>query len=72
MLEADARRPTRGLRTALKLFAELQRLGLDGNYSRITEFIRQRAATRKDSGNPSAHSTEIGRAFHLKPATLSI
>ena len=40
MLETDARRPVRDRRTALKLHAELKALGFDGNYSRVTEFIR--------------------------------
>ncbi len=40
MLEIDARRPKRDRRTALKLYAELQALGFDGDYSRVTEFIR--------------------------------
>ena len=41
MLETDARRPVRDRRTALKLHAELNQLGFDGDYSRVTEFIRQ-------------------------------
>ena len=41
MLETDARRPQRDRRTALKLFAQLQTQGFDGNYSRVTEFIRR-------------------------------
>ena len=41
MLETDARRPVRDRRTALKLHAELKLLGFDGDYSRVTEFIRQ-------------------------------
>jgi len=41
MLETDARRGPRERRTAKKLFAELQALGFDGNYSRVTEFIRR-------------------------------
>lgn len=41
MLEVDARRPLRQRRTALKLFGELQSLGFDGDYSRVTEFIRR-------------------------------
>jgi transposase len=41
MLELDARRPVRDRRTALKLFAELKALGFDGDYSRVTEFIRR-------------------------------
>ena len=42
MLETDARRPQRDRRTALKLFAQLQTRGFDdGDYSRVTEFIRR-------------------------------
>ena len=41
MLEMDARRPVRDRRTALKLHAELKGLGFDGDYSRVTEFIRK-------------------------------
>jgi transposase len=41
MLETDARRPKRERRTALKLHAELKALGFDGDYSRVTEFIRR-------------------------------
>ena len=40
MLETDARRPQRDRRTALKLFGQLQAQGFDGDYSRVTEFIR--------------------------------
>ncbi|MDQ1303839.1 MAG: hypothetical protein QG595_1822 [Pseudomonadota bacterium] len=40
MLEVDARRPVRDRRTALKLHAELKAQGFDGDYSRVTEFIR--------------------------------
>ena len=41
MLEADARRPVRERRTALRLFAVLRSEGFDGDYSRVTEFIRR-------------------------------
>jgi transposase len=41
MLEADVRRPKRDRRTALKLHAELKAAGFDGDYSRVTEFIRR-------------------------------
>jgi transposase len=41
MLETDARRPVRDRRTALKLHAEIKGLGFDGDYSRVTEFIRR-------------------------------
>src|ERR1700691_2051141 len=40
-LEVDARRPKRDRRTALKLFGELQAAGFDGDYSRVTEFVRR-------------------------------
>jgi len=40
-LEVDARRPKRDRRTALKLFHELQVAGFDGDYSRVTEFVRR-------------------------------
>jgi transposase len=40
MLEMDARRPRRERRTALKLFVELKAEGFDGDYSRVTEFVR--------------------------------
>ena len=40
MLEMDARRPRRERRTALKLFTELKAAGFDGDYSRVTEFVR--------------------------------
>ena len=35
MLEIDARRSKRERRTALKLFAELQSLGFDGDYTKV-------------------------------------
>ena len=54
MLEIDARRPKRERRTALKLYAELQGLGFDGDYSRVTEFIRR---WREDGG------TAVVKAF---------
>jgi len=41
MLEVDARRPVRDRRTALKPFAVLKTEGFDGDYSRVTEFIRR-------------------------------
>ncbi len=40
-LEVDARRPKRDRRTALKLFREIQAAGFDGDYSRVTEFVRR-------------------------------
>lgn len=41
MLEMDARRPKRDRRNARQLYAELQRQGFDGDYSRVTEFVRR-------------------------------
>lgn len=40
-LEVDARRPKRDRRTALKLFREIQADGFDGDYSRVTAFVRR-------------------------------
>ena len=40
-LEVDTRRPKRDRRTALKLFREIQAAGFDGDYSRVTEFVRR-------------------------------
>ena len=54
MLEMDARRPVRDRRTALKLHAELKALGFDGDYSRVTEFIRN----WRDGGG-----TAVNKAF---------
>lgn len=39
-LEIDVHRPKRDRRTALKLFREIQGGGFDGDYSRVTEFVR--------------------------------
>ncbi len=40
-LEADARRPKRDRRSALKLFGEIQTAGFSGDYSRVTAFVRR-------------------------------
>ena len=40
-LEIGTRRPKRDRRTALKLFREIQAAGFDGDYSRVTEFVRR-------------------------------
>jgi len=40
-LEVDARRPKRDRRTALKLFREIKADGFDGDYSRVTAFVRR-------------------------------
>jgi transposase len=41
MLKIDAQRPQRERRTALRLFALIKAEGFDGDYSRVTEFIRR-------------------------------
>jgi len=41
-LKADARRPKRERRTAKALFLELKRVGYDGGYTRVTDFVRER------------------------------
>ena len=40
-LETDGRRPKRDRRSALKLFGEIQAAGFEGDYSRVTEFVRR-------------------------------
>ena len=40
-LEADARRPKRDRRTALRLFETIKQEGFTGSYSRVTRFVRQ-------------------------------
>jgi len=40
-LEADAHRPKRDRRTALMLFAAIQKDGFTGRYSLVTDFVRQ-------------------------------
>ena len=67
MLEVDARRPKRDRRTALKLHAELKAQGFDGDYSRVTEFIRH---WREDGGQTLTRayvplSFELGEAFQF-------
>ena len=67
MLETDARRPNRDRRTALKLFAELRAGGFDGDYSRVTEFIRR---WREHGGEAVVRayvplSFELGEAFQF-------
>ena len=59
-LEADARRPRRERRTALKLHAQLTKDGFSGSYARVTEFIR---AWRADQGSVSARSAYVPLSF---------
>ena len=39
-LKADARRPKHERRTARALYAEIRAAGYDGDYSRVTDFVR--------------------------------
>ena len=66
-LEIDARRPKRDRRSALKLFGELQAAGFDGDYSRVTEFVRN---WRQNGGQAMVKAYvplhfELGEAFQF-------
>ena len=66
-LEVDARRPKRDRRTALKLFGEIQAAGFDGDYSRVSEFVRR---WRLNSGQAMVKAYvplrfELGEAFQF-------
>jgi len=59
-LEADARRPRRERRTALKLYAQLTAQGFPGSYSRVTACIR---AWRAAQGAVTARSAYVPLSF---------
>ncbi len=66
-LEIDARRPKRDRRTALKLFAEVKAAGFDGDYSRVTAFVRR---WRQNGGQALVKAYvplrfELGEAFQF-------
>jgi len=66
-LEIDARRPKRDRRTALKLFREIQNAGFEGDYSRVTEFVRH---WRENGGQALVKAYvplkfELGEAFQF-------
>ncbi len=63
-LEIDARRPKRDRRTALKLFREIQSAGFDGDYSRVTEFVRR----WRDNGGQSLAKAYVPLRFDLGEA----
>ena len=65
-LEMDARRPTRDRRTALKLFGELKAAGFDGDYSRVTEFVRR---WRADGGQARSRPTCRCGSSWAKPSS---
>ena len=67
MLEIDARRPKRDRRSARQLFGELKTQGFDGDYSRVTEFVRR---WRTEGGGAVAKAYvplkfELGEAFQF-------
>jgi len=66
-LEIDARRPKRDRRSALKLFGELKAAGFNGDYSRVTEFVRN---WRQNGGQAMVKAYvplhfELGEAFQF-------
>jgi transposase len=66
-LDVDARRPKRERRTALKLFHEIRAAGFDGDYSRVTEFVRR---WRAEGGHGVTKAFvplkfELGEAFQF-------
>lgn len=52
-LETDTRRPRKQRRTALRLYQQIREQGFDGDYSRVTEFVR---AWRLGGGTPSGQA----------------
>ena len=64
-LKADAHRPRHERRTARALHAELQALGYDGGYTRLTDHIR---AWRDEQGKVSATSAFVPLSFELGDA----
>ena len=67
-LEADAHRPKRDRRTALMLFAAMQKEGFTGRYSIVTDFIRNwrnqwAVVTGKSAYVPLKF--ELGEAFQF-------
>jgi transposase len=63
-LEVDARRPKRDRRTALKLFREIRTAGFDGDYSRVTEFVRR----WRESGGQAMVKAYVPLRFELGEA----
>lgn len=63
-LEVDSRRPKRDRRTALKLFKEVRALGFDGDYSRVTEFVRR----WREAGGQSLVKAFVPLRFELGEA----
>lgn len=71
-LEADSFRPKRDRRTALILFADLQKLGFPGSYSRVSEFVREWRETGGGSVLSKAFvplTFQLGEAFQFDWST---
>ena len=64
-LKADAHRPKRDRRTALKLFEAIQAQGFTGSYSRVTAFV---LAWRRDGEGVAAKSAFVPLKFQLGEA----
>jgi transposase len=64
-LKADAHRPRQERRTARALHAELQAMGYEGGYTRLTDYIR---AWRDEQGKVSASSAFVPLSFDLGDA----
>ena len=64
-LQTDAHRPRKERRTAVVLFAELKAGGFDGDYSRVTEFIR---SWRREGSGPSTKGAFVPLQFALGEA----
>ena len=67
-LEADARRPKRGRRTALMLWTMIQKKGFNGGYSIVTDFIRHGRHWADVVTGKSAYvllKFELGEAFQF-------
>ena len=63
-LEVDSRRPKRDRRTALRLFKEIQAQGFNGDYSRVTEFVRK----WRDAGGQAVVRAFVPLRFELGEA----
>ena len=64
-LKADGHRPRHERRTARALYAELQALGYEGGYTRLTDYIR---TWRGEQGKVSATSAFVPLSFELGDA----
>ena len=64
-LETDTHRPKQNRRTALMLYADLQKLGFTGSYSRVTEYVR---AWRRQGGPSGVKAAFVPLSFALGEA----